>query len=113
MADFCRLALLTITLLLVSGDAILADEYSAADIDKSNEVPLQHIDNITLDIQKWMHKSLDEVTVISRLLDRKQHHTQMNVQQERHRRQKLNQMKGTWRRQLPHSTLHSGKYTAC
>jgi hypothetical protein len=111
MADFFRRILLTVTLLLVSGDAIRGDGYSAAVIGKSTEIARQHMENITLIIQTRMHKVLDEVTSISRLLDNKQHHTQMNVLQEMQLREKLSRMKGTLRLQLPLSKLRSGQYT--
>jgi hypothetical protein len=110
MADFCRRTLLTVTLLLVSGDAVRGVGYSAAVIGKSTEIARQHMENITLIVQTRMHKVLDEATAVSRLLDNKQHNTQMNVLQEMQLREKLCTIKGTLRLQLPLSKLRSGQY---
>jgi hypothetical protein len=111
MADFLRRILPTVSLLLLSGDAILADRHAKTVIDNSTEIAIQQIENITLGVQNRMHKVLDEVTAISRLLDDQQHRTQMNVLQEMQLREKLSRIKGTLRLQLPLSKLRSGQYT--
>ena len=112
MADFCHRVLLTVTLLVVSGYSIRADGYSETVIDKSTEIARQHTENIRRDIQKRMHKALDEVTAIIQLLDnQQQYRTEMKVLQETQLREKLPQMKRTLHLQLlPTRKLHSGQY---